>query len=67
MSERTLSIEEAQRELNQLADQFEEGLDFVTVTRNGKPIMTILPYDTYQTLIKTIDKLEEICKTGFAR
>ena len=67
MSEQTLSISEAQREFLQLPERFEEGLDVVHVTRYGKPIMTILPYDTYQTLIKTIDKLEKICSSGFAQ
>ena len=48
MSERIVSISEAQREFPQLADQFEEGLDVVTVTQSGKPVMTILSSNTYK-------------------
>ena len=57
MSERILSISEAQRELAQLPDQFEEGLDVVTVTQSGKSVMTILSSDTYKELRETIDAL----------
>ena len=59
MSEQTLSISEAQKELTQLPDQFEEGLDVVTVTRYGKPVMTILSSDTYKKLRETLDALLE--------
>ncbi len=37
MSERTLSIEKAQKEIDQLPEQFEAGLKVVTVTQDGKP------------------------------
>ena len=59
MSEQTLSISEAQRGLTQLPEQFEEGLDVVNVTRYGKPIMTILPSETYRILRETLDALLE--------
>lgn len=59
MSKHTLSISEAQRELTRLPEQFEEESDAVTVTRYGKPVMTILPYDTYKSLLETIDSLLE--------
>lgn len=59
MSEQILSISEAQRELTRLPDQFEEGSEAVTVTRYGKPVMTILPYNTYKSLLETVDSLLE--------
>jgi prevent-host-death family protein len=59
MSKHTLSISEAQRELTRLPEQFEEESEAVTVTRYGKPVMTILPYDTYKSLVETIDSLLE--------
>jgi len=59
MSEQTLSISEAQRELTRLPDQFEEELDAVTVTRYGKPVMAILPFHTYKSLLETIEALQE--------
>ncbi len=59
MSEQTLSISELQRELTQLPEQFEEGLDVVNVTRYGKPVMTILSAETYKVLRETLDALLE--------
>ncbi len=62
MNERIAPISEMQKEFAQLPEQFEAGLDIVTVTQNDKPVMTILPYDTYQSLRKTIDYLERFSK-----
>ncbi len=59
MTERTLSISEAQKELTRLPEQFEEGSEAVTVTRYGKPVMTILPYSTYKSLLEAIEALQE--------
>jgi prevent-host-death family protein len=59
MSKHTLSISEAQRELTRLPEQFEGESEAVTVTRYGKPVMAILPYDTYKSLLETIDSLLE--------
>jgi len=59
MSEQILSISEAQKELTRLPEQFEEGSEAVTVTRYGKPVMAILPYNTYKSLLEAIDALLE--------
>ena len=59
MSERTLSISEAQKELTRLPDEFEEGLEAITVTRYGKPIMAVLSFSTYESLLGTLESLQE--------
>jgi PHD/YefM family antitoxin component YafN of YafNO toxin-antitoxin module len=59
MSKQILSISEAQKELTRLPEQFEEEPEAVTVTRYGKPVMTILPYNTYKSLLETVDSLLE--------
>ena len=59
MTERILSISEAQREIMQLPEQFEQGLESATITRYGKPVMTIVPSETYKEMIATIDQLQE--------
>jgi PHD/YefM family antitoxin component YafN of YafNO toxin-antitoxin module len=62
MAEQTLSISEAQRELTSLPDKFEEGVEAVTVTRYGKPVMDILPHQSYlkiQEMREIIDSLLE--------
>jgi PHD/YefM family antitoxin component YafN of YafNO toxin-antitoxin module len=59
VKEQTLSISEAQKELTRIPDQFEEELESVTVTRYGKPVMAILPFNKYRSLLETIDSLIE--------
>lgn len=59
MSEQILSISEAQKKLTRLSEQFEEEPEAVTVTRYGKPVMTILPYNTYKSLLEAIEALQE--------
>ena len=59
MSEQILSISEARKELPRLREQFEEKPGYVTITRDGKPVMTVLPYDTYQFLRGTVASLRE--------
>jgi len=59
MTKHTLSISEAQKELTRLPEQFEEGPEAVTVTRYGKPVMAILPYKTYKSLLEAIEALQE--------
>jgi PHD/YefM family antitoxin component YafN of YafNO toxin-antitoxin module len=58
MTKHTLSISEAQRELTRLPEQFEEESEAVTVTRYGKPVMAILPYNTYMSLLEALEALE---------
>lgn len=59
VTEQILSISEAQRELTQLPEQFEQGLETATITRYGKPVMTIVPAETYKKMRETIDALQE--------
>ncbi len=58
MSEQILSISEARKELPRLPEQFEEQPGYVTITRYGKPVMTVLPYDTYRFLLGTLESLQ---------
>ena len=59
MPEHTLSISEAQKELMRLPEQFEEQPEAVTITRYGKPVMSIMPYETHKFMLETIDSLLE--------
>ncbi len=62
MAEQTLSISEAQRELTSLPEKFEEGVEAINVTRYGKPVMAILPHESYlkmQEMREIIDSLIE--------
>jgi prevent-host-death family protein len=57
--ESTYSISEIREAISHLPEAFEEDTDLVTVTRHGKPVMTILPTTTYESLKETIDSLKE--------
>ncbi len=60
ISQYIYSISEIREAITRLPEQFEEeGLQAVTVTRHGKPVMDILPHETYQQLLETIDLLLE--------
>ncbi|HEY6540660.1 MAG TPA: type II toxin-antitoxin system Phd/YefM family antitoxin [Ktedonobacteraceae bacterium] len=59
MSEQILPISVARKELPRLPEQFEEQPGYATITRYGKPVMTVLPYSTYQFLLGTVESLRE--------
>jgi prevent-host-death family protein len=59
MVEQTLSISEAQKEITRLPDQFAQEPGTITVTRYGKPVMAILPFEEYKKMQETILKLQE--------
>jgi prevent-host-death family protein len=67
MKEHSISISEAQNKITQLPEQFGEEPEAVTVTRHGKPVMAILPINTYRSLLEQLDtaleKLEAIEET----
>ena len=67
MKEHTISISEAQNKITQLPEQFGEEPEAVTVTRHGKPVMAILPINTYRSLLEQLDtaleKLEALEET----
>ncbi len=57
--EHTMSISEVQDKITRLPEQFAEDPEAVTVTRHGKPVMTILPFNEYQSLVDTVESLME--------
>jgi hypothetical protein len=59
MSESTYSISEIPEIITSLPEQFDQDLQAVTVTQDGKPIMTILPTNTYKELLETVESLLE--------
>lgn len=59
MVEQTLSISEVQKEITRLPDQFAQEPGTITVTRYGKPVMAILPFEEYKEMQETIVKLQE--------
>jgi len=50
-----LPIAEARNILTQLPEQLEASHDTITVTRRGKPVLAVLSYDFYDSLIETLE------------
>ena len=54
---KTLSMVEARKQLTSLPEEFEreELLDVVTVTRRGKPVLAVMPWELYETITETLE------------
>ena len=63
MMDQTISISEAKNKLTRLPDLFAEDPIAVTVTRHGKPVMTILPYETYKKFQEVLEAIESLQET----
>lgn len=50
-----LPITEARHELTSLPDKLSETHETVTVTRRGKPVLAILPWEEYEALVETME------------
>ncbi len=55
MPENIYSISEIREQITRLPEQFEHELEAVTVTRHGKPIMAILPWELYESIMETLE------------
>ena len=52
-----LPITEARHELTSLPERLSEHPGTVTVTRRGKPVLAILPWEAYEALVETLEIL----------
>ena len=55
MPENTYSISEIREEITRLPEQFEQEPGAVMVTRHGKPLMAILPWELYESIMETLE------------
>ena len=59
MRKKTFTLSEIRDVITDLPQQFEQDPEIVNVTRHGKPIMTILPAESYRELLKMLETLQE--------
>lgn len=54
---RTMPIIEARKRLTTLPEQFEKdpNAGAVAVTRRGKPVLAIMPYELYESIVETLE------------
>ena len=55
MPEKTYSISEIREEITRLPEQFEQEPGAGTVTRHGKPVLAILPWELYEAIMETLE------------
>lgn len=53
---KSLSMVEARKQLTSLPEEFamEAELDAVAVTRRGKPVLAVMPWELYETITETL-------------
>ena len=54
-----MPIAEARQELTSLPERLGEHHNTVTVTRRGKPVLAILPWEEYEALVETLEILSD--------
>ena len=54
-----LPMTEARHELTLLPEKLSETHETVTVTRRGKPVLAILPWEEYEALVETLEVLSD--------
>lgn len=52
-----LPITQARRDLTNMPEKLGEEASTVTVTRRGEPVLAILPWELYESLIETLEIL----------
>ena len=59
MFKRTIPITQARHELSRLPEEFAASntSDAVAITRRGKPVLAVLPWDLYDSLVETLEIL----------
>lgn len=66
---KTLSMVEARKQLTTLPEEFarEGDLDAVAVTRRGKPVLAVMPWELYETITETLEVMADREMTSVLR
>lgn len=58
---KTMPIIEARNKLTTLPEQFEQEPDIgaIAVTRRGKPVLAIMPWELYEAIVETLEIMED--------
>ena len=59
MPENVYSISEIREQITRLPEWFGQNSEVVAVTKYGKPIMTILPWELYESIMETLEVLSD--------
>ncbi len=61
MTENTYSISEIREAITHLPEEFEQEQEpgAIKVTRRGKPVLAILPWDLYESILETLEVMSD--------
>lgn len=59
MAQSSYSISEIREQISHLPEQFDQDPSAVAVTRHGKPVMAILPWECYESIIETLEVMSD--------
>lgn len=59
MTPRTLSITQARSELTTLPAKFLKDPSPVEITKRGKAVMAVLPWDVFESMVETLDIMRD--------
>ena len=59
MFKRAIPITQARHELSRFPEEFagDSASDAIAITRRGKPVLAVLPWDLYDSLVETLEIL----------
>lgn len=52
---RSLSMTDARDQLTRLPDELAQSHETLTITRHGKPVLAVLPWELYEALLETLE------------
>lgn len=52
---RALSMTDARDQLTRLPDELAQSHEALTITRHGKPVLAVLPWELYEALLETLE------------
>jgi antitoxin YefM len=57
----SLSMSEAREQLTRLPERLAEApeTDAITITRHGEPVLAVLPYDFYESIMETLEIMSD--------
>ena len=61
MFKRAIPITQARHELSRLPEEFvaDDASDAIAITRRGEPVLAVLPWDLYDSLMETLEILSD--------
>lgn len=54
---RSLSMTDARDQLTRLPDELAQSHETLTITRHGKPVLAVLPWELFEALLETLEVL----------